>query len=60
MSDVKFYDEQGSARMTALIAYYERYREQKGSTDQPQMEAVRFAEFLLDRLDEFQEELREL
>jgi hypothetical protein len=45
---------------TAVGVYYERYRQEKGSVPAPQAEAMLFAEYLLEHLEEFQAELKDV
>jgi hypothetical protein len=45
---------------TAVGVYYERYRQEKGSYPVPQAEAKFFAEYLLEHLEEFQAELKDV
>jgi hypothetical protein len=45
---------------TAVGVYYERYRKEKGSVPAPQAEAMLFAEYLLEHLEEFQAELKDV
>jgi hypothetical protein len=47
----------GGLRQTVLVAFYERYREEKGTIPIPQLEAVKFAEYLLDNIKAFNGEL---
>ena len=48
----------GPPQRTVVVAYYERYRKEKGSAPIPQLEATFFAEYLLEHLEEFQTELK--
>jgi hypothetical protein len=48
----------GPPQRTVVVAYYERYRKEKGSVPIPQLEATFFAEYLLEHLEEFQAELK--
>jgi hypothetical protein len=48
----------GPPQRTIVVAYYERYRQEKGSVPVPQVEATYFAEYLLEHLEEFQAELK--
>ena len=48
----------GPPQRTVIVAFYERYRKEKGSVPIPQVEATLFAEYLVEHLEEFQEELR--
>jgi len=60
MSEVRLYTTQpGGSQQTVLVAFYERYREEKGTTDIPEMEAIRFGEYLLAHLEQFQTELKD-
>jgi hypothetical protein len=57
---VRLYTEQpGPPQRTVLVAYYERYRGEKGSVPIPQLEATFFAEYLLEHLEEFQAERKD-
>jgi hypothetical protein len=61
MDEVKnwaFTIQPGPPQRTVVVAYYERYREEKGSVPVPQVEATFFAEYLLEHLEEFQAELK--
>ena len=59
MADVKVYHRQPAGpHRTVLVAFYERYREEKGSVAIPEMEAILFAEYLLAHMEEFQAELK--
>ena len=48
----------GPPQRTVVVAYYERYRKEKGSVPVPELEAMFFAEYLLEHLEEFQAELK--
>jgi hypothetical protein len=50
----------GGPMRTAVVVYYERYRQEKGSVPVPQLEATFFAEYLLAHLEEFQAELKDV
>ena len=54
---MRFYDDQGDPITTVIIGFYERYREERGSDDMPEMEAVRFAQYLIEHIDELESEL---
>jgi hypothetical protein len=60
MADIRVYlDGDGTAQGTVLAAFYQHYREEKGSVAIPAMEAFLFANYLLAHLDEFQAELKD-
>jgi len=48
----------GPPQRTVIVAFYERYRKEKGSVPIPQIEATFFAEYLVEHLEQFQEELK--
>jgi hypothetical protein len=48
----------GPPQRTVIVAFYERYRKEKGSVPTPQIEATFFAEYLVEHLEQFQEELK--
>jgi hypothetical protein len=48
----------GPPQRTVVVAYYERYRKEKGSVPIPELEATFFAEYLLEHLEEVQGELK--
>jgi len=50
----------GPPQRTIVVAYYERYRQEKGSVPIHQLEATFFAEYLLEHLEEFQAELKDI
>jgi hypothetical protein len=50
----------GGPKRTAVVAYYERYRREKGSVPIPELEATFFAEYLLEHLEKFQAELKDV
>jgi hypothetical protein len=61
MDEVKnwaFTIQPGPRQRTVVVAYYERYRKEKGSVPIHQVEATFFAEYLLEHLEEFQAELK--
>ena len=61
MDELKSYSytvQPGPPQRTVVVAYYERYRKEKGSVPIPQLEATFFAEYLLEHLEEFQAELK--
>jgi hypothetical protein len=47
----------GPPERTVIVAFYERYRKEKGSVPIPQVEATLFAEYLVQHLEQFQAEL---
>lgn len=47
------------AHRMIVAAFYERYRHEQGSADLPETEAILFADYLLDHLEEFYDELEE-
>ena len=58
MHYLRVYDRPGTPLRTAMVYFYEqRFVQEKGECDIPQMEAVRFAEYLLEHLADFQAEL---
>ena len=60
MADIKVYlDGDGTPEGTVLANYYQRYQQEKGTYDHAGMEAIRFAEYLLEHLEEFQAELKD-
>lgn len=60
MDKVRVYTRQpGGPHSTVLVAFYERFRKEKGSLEIPEMEAIRFGEYLLAHLEEFQAELKD-
>lgn len=52
-NDVKDTQQPGGPQRTILIAFYERYREEMGSAELPETEAIQFGEYLLTHLEEF-------
>ena len=61
MADIKVYlDGDGTSEGTVLANYYQRYQQEKGTTDHSGMEAIRFAKYLLEHLGEFQAELKDI
>ena len=60
MAYVRVYlDGDGTPEGTVLANYYQRYQEEKGTVDHPGMEAIYFAKYLLQHLEEFQAELKD-
>lgn len=56
--DYSYIKQPGPPQRTVIGAYYARYRKEKGSVPAPQAEAMLFAEYLLEHLEEFQAELK--
>jgi hypothetical protein len=60
MADIKVYlDGDGTPEGTVLANYYQSYQQENGTYDHPGMEAIRFAKYLLEHLEEFQAELKD-
>jgi hypothetical protein len=60
MAEVRVYTRQpGGPQQTVLVAFYERYRKEKGSKEFPELEAILFGDYLLTHLEEFQTELKD-
>lgn len=60
MATVRVYlDGDGTPEGTLLANYYQRYLDENGTSEYPGLEAIRFAKYLLEHLEEFQAELKD-